>query len=136
MPSADRTPAWIDERDLGAYIGKKYGAGAERLGIDLVRLLHRTGLGDLHRRERFNDQGKRIGPDLKVPLETAALVMEVFAAAHIAGLRALARFDAGLPFKHVDVELIDLPVAAGCDHRRVGAGARRTHTFSTPVHSG
>lgn len=108
--------AWIDERDLGTFVDSRYGRGAERIEIDLVRFLAREEFGELHRRERFREDGARIGPDLKVPLDTAALVLEIFEAAHQAALRVLARHDADLPlrFVHLD-EVVDLMLEAGCD---------------------
>lgn len=89
---------------------------ALRVEIGLVRFLAEEGLGELHRRERYRDDGARIGPDLKVPLETAALVLEIFAAAHQAALRAMARHDPGQPlrFVHLD-EVLELMLNAGFD---------------------
>lgn len=110
--------AWVDERDLGTFVGARYGPGAERLEIALVRFLAEEGIGELHRRERYRD-GKRIGPDLKDPLYTAAIVMEVFEAARLASLRALARADLGLPLQHVELEgTLALLLEAGCDPPR------------------
>ena len=108
--------AWIDERDLGAFIRSRYGRDAERAEIALVRLLAHEGLGELHRRERFREDGARIGPELKVPLETAALVLEIFSAAHHAALRAMARQDAGQPLRFVQMdEVLELMLSAGCE---------------------
>ena len=114
--NTDRAPAWIDERDLGAFVGSRYGRGAERVEIALVRYLAAEGIGELHRRERFRADGARLGPDLKVPLETAVLVLEIFAAAHSAALRAIARHDGGHPFRFVQMEdVLGLMLDAGCD---------------------
>lgn len=116
LPDGDEPTAWIDERDLGAYVGSRYGRGAERVEIALVRFLAEEGLGELHRRERYRDDGVRIGPDLKVPLETAALVLEIFAASHHAAIRVMARHDAGQPLRFVQIDdVLDLMLDAGCD---------------------
>jgi len=109
-------PAWIDERDLGAFIDSRYGRGAQRVEIALVKFLANEGFGVLHRRERYREDGARIGPDLKVPLDTAALVLEIFAAAHHAALRVLARNEVGLPLRFVSMdEVLELMLAAGCE---------------------
>jgi hypothetical protein len=112
----NHAPAWIDERDLGAFVESRYGRGAERVEIALVRYLAEEGFGELHRRERFRQDGTRIGPDLKVPLETAALVLEIFAACHSAALRAMARHDAGHQLRFVQIDdVLGLMLDAGCD---------------------
>jgi hypothetical protein len=116
---ADGPTAWIDERRLGRYIGALYGRQAQSLEISLVRLLASEGIGELYRRERYREDGARIGPELKVPLETAALVLEVFAAAHQAALRVMALHDRGDPLRFVRMDdLLGLMLEAGCDPPR------------------
>ncbi|WP_353952213.1 hypothetical protein V6K52_01855 [Knoellia sp. S7-12] len=108
--------AWVDERHLGSLVGARYGADAERFEISLVRFLAKEGFGELHRRERFRADGARIGPDLKVPLDTAALVLEIFEAARTAVLRVLARDEADLPLRYVQLEeVLSLLLEAGCE---------------------
>lgn len=114
-PSSEAS-AWIDERDLGAFIDSRYGRGAQRFEISLVKFLADEGFGVLHRQERYRGDGTRIGPDLKVPLDTAALVLEIFGAAHHAALRVLARDEVGLPLRFVSMdEVLDLLLSAGCE---------------------
>lgn len=113
---AEDAKAWVDERHLGRFIRTRYGRDAETVEIRLVRFLAREGFGALYRRDRYRDDGARLGPDLKVPLETAALVVEIFAAAHLAALRVLASDDAGMPLRHVQLdEVLDLLLEAGCE---------------------
>ena len=114
--AVDDPNAWVDERYLGRFIRTRYGREAEPIEIALVRFLAREGFGELHRRERYRDDGARIGPDLKVPLDTAALVIEIFAAAHQAALRVLARDEAALPLRFVQLdEVLAVLLEAGCD---------------------
>ena len=113
---ADGPTAWIDERRLGRFVGRRYGRDAEHLEITLVRFLAAEGLGELFRRERFREDGAKIGPELKVPLETAVLVLEALAAARQAALRTLALHDNGQSHRFVRMDdVLDLLLEAGCE---------------------
>ena len=108
--------AWIDARDLGAHVDRVYGRGAQRMVLLIVQMLNSKGLSRLERTDRYRPDGTLIGPDIKLPLETAALVLEMMAAARVAALRTLVERTSGAPLRHVAMdELLDLMLDAGCD---------------------
>lgn len=74
------------------------------------------------RRERYRADSARIGPELKVPLETARLLMDVLEAAYVAALRVVARHRAGLPAASSEdrlVEVLEVLLQAGCEPPQV-----------------
>lgn len=116
-PSSDT--AWIDERDLGTFLKARHGRTAALFAAWIVKDLVRAGIPmTRYRRERYRSDGTSIGPDLRISLESALLVADIFDAAHTAGLRVLALRRAGLRPPEDDdrlLEVLDLMLSAGCD---------------------
>lgn len=122
--------AWIDQRALSKFLIERYGATAGLFSAWVIRDLVSAGIPvERYRRERYRADGKRIGPDLRMSLETAMLVADIFAAAHTAALRVLARRRAGLSSPQDDdrllevlevLEVLDLLLSAGCETPAVG----------------
>lgn len=116
--------AWIDERALGKFLIERYGSTAGLFSVWVISSLVSAGVPvEQYRRERYRADGKRIGPDLRISLDSAMLVADIFDAAHTAALRVLARRRAGLRSPQDDNRLIvilDLMLSAGCDAPPVG----------------
>ena len=111
--------AWIDERDLGKFLKGRYGSTAGLFSAWVVYDLVRAGIPfERYRRERYRADGTRIGPDLRMSLESALLVADIFDAAYAAALRVLARRRAGLGSPEDDkrlIEVLEPMLSAGCD---------------------
>ena len=119
-PTRDDGMAWVDERMLGRYIEKKYGRRAEGVQVHLLRYLIEHGHEglELHRHERFNAAGERIGPDLKMPLQSAVLFLDLVDAAARAIAKLLDERSDGIEPKPTTsrmMAVLDLMLEAGCE---------------------
>ncbi len=118
MHDERESEAWVDERRLGDYLQRRYGGHAGLLAVYVLRDLLKGKHARRYRCERYRADGARIGPELKVPLETALLMLDIFEAAHLASLRVIATRHAALAQRSSGQRLedaLEMLLAAGCE---------------------